>query len=182
MVEPRRKLASRRAKSLFALFCVLALSSCFAEPVEKTAPKAHSNSPTTSAARNGNNEEARDFAAAMTEMSKQTWPKGQVVWNLELTPKDITGDIISYRKRVTYCNATISMNYSAWKSLTKSDQRAMVIGAMKVLHKPPVLITGDLDYYPNSSGEVDITDNIVGVAWAYGTYTRTKTSVRLLLE
>jgi hypothetical protein len=188
MTRPRgRRLNVQLQRGLrvyLILFYALALSSCSTEPAETSPPaETLSNPPTnTTAASSGNNAETRDFAAAMTEITKQTWPKGEVVWSLELTPKRIADDIVSYRKRVTFCKATISVVLAEWVSVPENDQRAFVRSAMNVLHKPPAFSTGNLDYYPNSSGEVFVVQQGSDLHWARGTYTGTKTSVRLLSD
>jgi len=124
----------------------------------------------------GNNPEAVSFAKAMTDLTRQTWPKSQAVWNLELIPQQLNDNLLDYRKSVTRCSATISMS-DEWLRQTESEQRSFLKTALDVLHLVPALPTGPLDYYPNSSGEVSIkvADRVV----AHGTYTRTRTDIHL---
>jgi hypothetical protein len=44
----------------------------------------------------GNNIEAKGFAKSMTNVARETWPKGNVTWHLELTPKKNKWDQHSY--------------------------------------------------------------------------------------
>jgi len=127
----------------------------------------------------GNNIEAEGFARSATELARETWPKGQVVWRLELTPQKITGqDIVSYRKKVTYCKATISINHDEWFQITETSQRNYIKSCLNGLHKPPLFILSKvIDYYPNSSGEVSIlVDNKIV---ATGKYSKTTTNIVL---
>ncbi len=127
----------------------------------------------------GNNSEAEGFARSMIEISRATWPKGQVVWRLELTPQKITGqDIVSYRKKVTYCKASISINHDEWVKITETSQRNFIKSCLNVLHKPPLIqLSKVIDYYPNSSGIVLIlVDNKVA---ATGKYSKTTTNIVL---
>jgi hypothetical protein len=112
----------------------------------------------------------------MTGIARQTWPKAEIVWNLELTPQQISGNILQYRKNVTHCNAMISAS-DEWLRQTETSQRTFLKSSLDALHKSPALPANTLDYYPNSSGEVlvQVKDRVV----ARGTYTRTKTDVRI---
>jgi len=125
----------------------------------------------------GNNSEAEDFSRSMIEISRATWPKGQVEWRLELTPQKVTGqDIVSYRKKVKYCKATISINHDEWFQITETSQRNYIKSCLNILHKPPLIsLSKVIDYYPNSSGEVSILVNNEVVAT--GNYSRTKTNI-----
>jgi hypothetical protein len=126
-----------------------------------------------------NNSEAEGFARSATEISRETWLKGQVVWRLDLTPQKITGrDIVSYRKKVTYCKATISINHDEWFQLTETSQRNYIKSCLNILHKPPLfMLSKVIDYYPNSSGEVSIfVDNKIV---ATGNYSKTATNIVL---
>jgi hypothetical protein len=76
----------------------------------------------------GNNLEAEDLARAATNLARATWPKAESVWEVELTPERITGDIPSYRRRVTRCKVTIWINSEEWQKATESDQRALIKG------------------------------------------------------
>lgn len=125
----------------------------------------------------GNNPEAIDFAKAMTEMAKETWPSGNIKWRLELTPQKIDlRDIVAYRKNVKYCKATISINHDEWANMTETKQRDYIKACMTVLYKPPLIQTSNvLDYYPNSSGEVSILINNKIVA--IGKYSKTTSDI-----
>jgi hypothetical protein len=127
----------------------------------------------------GNNTEAEDFAKRMTRIGADTWPKGNATWHLELTPQKISGiDIVNYRKNVSYCKATISINRPEWINTSKAQQRDYVKSSVNVLHKPPnANESKELDYYPNSTGEVSIlVDNKVV---ATGKYSRTELNIVL---
>jgi hypothetical protein len=124
----------------------------------------------------GNNSEAISFAQTLTEISQQTWPKAHAVWDLELTPQEIGGDIVSYRMHVSHCKAIVSMS-DDWLQQTENDQRSFIRTSLNILHQAPAFPTGQVDYYPNSSGEVAV---IVGSRTvAHGTYTREKTAIQL---
>ncbi len=70
----------------------LTLLSCTSPPAQQTS--APGSRPTSLAVQpGGNNAEAADFAKAITELTRQTWPKARAVWNLELTPQEVAGDI-----------------------------------------------------------------------------------------
>jgi hypothetical protein len=125
----------------------------------------------------GNNAEATSFAKDMTQMTQQTWPKAKAVWHLELTPNEAADDIISYRKKVTYCKGTIMMS-EEWLRQTESAQRDFLKSSLDVLHRPPAFSSGKLDYYPNSSGEVTIM--VGGRAVAHGSYTPSRTRANRL--
>jgi hypothetical protein len=162
-----------------ALATTLALHSCATSPTppdrDNTAPK--SRPAPVLMQPGGNNEDAADFARAMTEIARQSWPKSQTVWNLELVPQEVIGDIQAYRRRVTYCKATISMS-DEWLRQTESGQRNFLRASLDALHKAPLLPLSDsLDYYPNSSGEVSI--KVGSRVVASGTYTRSKMDIRL---
>lgn len=124
----------------------------------------------------GNNSEAVDFAKAMTEITRQTWPQAEAAWSLELTPQEVGGDVVQYRKSVTHCKATISIS-DAWFRQNESSQRSFIGSALKTLHQPPAMPSGEMDYYPNSTGELQVAvkDRVV----AHGTYTKNKSEVRL---
>lgn len=124
----------------------------------------------------GNNSEAASFAKAMTDLTRYTWPKGNVIWYLELTPQQIKGDIITYRKSVTHCKASITASED-WVRQSPSDQRAFVRALLDTLHKAPAISSGELDYYPNSSGEVVV--KVGNRVVARGTYTKTRTQISL---
>jgi hypothetical protein len=127
----------------------------------------------------GNNIEAEGFAGSMTDVARETWPKGNVIWQLELTPQKISGnDIVDYRKRVSYCKATISINHAEWLNLSETQQRNYIKSCLNVLHKPPVIkLSQVLDYYPNSTGEVSIiVDNKPA---AMGKYSKTNLDIIL---
>jgi hypothetical protein len=125
----------------------------------------------------GNNIEAEGFARDMTELARETWPKGNILWRLELTPKQMKGDIVSYRKSVTYCKATISVNPKEWFNLTDTQQRNYIKSCIDALHKPAIFQSKTLNYYPNSSGEISILagSNLV----ATGKYSKTKIDIVL---
>jgi hypothetical protein len=131
---------------------------------------------TPSAGPTGNNREAVGFAKAMTDLDRQTWPKAGAIWSLDLTPRQVAGDILGYRRHVTRCVATISMS-NEWLRQTESDQRTFLTAALHVLHRPPVFAMEPLDYYPNSTGEVLV--KVGGRIVARGTYTATKTTIHL---
>ncbi len=124
----------------------------------------------------GVNSEAQDFAKSMTELAKATWPKGKVVWHLELSPKIVKDDIVAYRKSVKYCKATISVS-EEWFKITETEQRNFIKTSLDVLHKPSAFPSKTLDYYPNSSGELSmlVGDKVV----ATGKYSNTKTDISL---
>lgn len=120
----------------------------------------------------GNNSEAVSFAKDLTTLGQETWPKGQAVWNLELTPEQINGDIETYRRSVTRCNAIITVS-NEWFLQPESDRRSYVKSSLDVLHRAPLIQTRELDYYPNSSGQVII--KVGSQVVARGIYTPTKT-------
>jgi hypothetical protein len=124
----------------------------------------------------GNNSEAVNFAKAMTEITRQTWPQAEAVWSLELTPQEVGGDVVQYRKSVTHCKATISIS-DAWFRQNENSQRNFIGSALKTLHQPPAMPSGELDYYPNSTGELQVA--VKGRVVAHGTYTKSKSDVRL---
>ncbi len=126
----------------------------------------------------GNNIEAEGFARSATELASECGQKG-VVWRLDLTPQKIIGkDIVSYRKKVTYCKATISINRDEWFQITETSQRNYIKSCLNSLHKPPlIMLSKVIDYYPNSSGEVSIlVDNKIV---ATGKYSKTTTDIVL---
>jgi len=126
----------------------LTLLSCTSPPAQQTS--APGSRPTSLAVQpGGNNAEAADFAKAITELTRQTWPKARAVWNLELTPQEVAGDILTYRRHVTHCKATVSMS-DEWLRQTESEQRTFLRSSLDVLHKAPAFQSGALDYYPNS--------------------------------
>lgn len=127
----------------------------------------------------GNNTEAEGFAKSMTNLARETWPKGNIIWHLVLTPHKISGpDIISYRRSVSYCKATVSINRDEWFNLSETQQRNYIKSCLNGLHKPPLInLSRVLDYYPNSTGEVSIiVDN---KAVAMGKYSKTKLDIVL---
>jgi len=122
----------------------------------------------------GSNAESQNFAKSMNENSRAFGAKA--TWQLELAPKEMKGDIVSYRKSVKYCKATITMD-DDWFKLTNTDQENFIGSMLNTLHKPAAFQSKTLDYYPNSSGELSIV--VKGKVVATGKYTTTKTDVFL---
>jgi hypothetical protein len=122
----------------------------------------------------GSNAESQNFAKGMNENSKAYGAKA--AWQLELSPKEMKGDIVSYRKSVKYCKATITMD-DDWFNLTNTEQEKFIRVMLNTLHKPAGFQSKTLDYYPNSSGELSII--VKGKIVATGKYTATKTDVSL---
>jgi hypothetical protein len=123
----------------------------------------------------GSNTESRNFAKTMSESSKSFGVMAQ--WQLELAPKEIMEEIVSYRKSVKYCKATITVN-EEWFKLTNTDQENFIRVLLNNLHKPVIFQSKTLDYYPNSSGDVSIIVN--GKLVATGKYTPTETNFSLV--
>lgn len=125
----------------------------------------------------GTNSESIDFAKDMTDLARVSCPKCNIVWQLELEPKTIKGDIVAYRKSVTYCKATITLNNN-WLKQTAEEKKYFIESCINVLHKSPLISTsGVIDYYPNSSGEVTL---LVGnKVVATGNYTKTEFKIFL---
>lgn len=120
----------------------------------------------------GNNSEAVSFARDMTSLNQATWPKAQAVWELDLTPEQLRSDILSYRRSVTHCSATITMS-DEWLLKSERVQRDYIKANLDVLHRAPALLNESLDYYPHSSGQIVIKVGTRVVA--RGTYTPFKT-------
>lgn len=165
------------AKIFAALFIVGALSAVM------NLPRQHEVADNTNDQRNqselGNNTEAEGFAKSMTDLARETWPKSNEIWHLDLTPKKISGtDIVDYRKSVSYCKATISINRAEWFNLSETQQSNYIKICIRALHQPPMInLSKVLDYYPNSAGEVSIlVDNRVV---ATGKYSKTKLDIVL---
>jgi hypothetical protein len=122
----------------------------------------------------GSNVESQDFVKSMTELAKALG--SNLVWQLELSPKEMKGDIVSYRKSVKYCKATITMD-DKWFKETNFQQEHFIRTMLNTLHNPAPFSSKTLDYYPNSSGELSIV--VGGKVVAEGTYTKDKTEVSL---
>lgn len=162
----------------FTLFVTLSMVGCSTSPNPPQSSANVSSAPVAAPvpSASGNNSEAVDFAKAMTEITRQTWPEAEAVWSLELTPQEVVGDVLHYRKSVTHCKATISIS-EAWFRQNENSQRTFVGSALKALHQPPAMPSGELDYYPNSTGELQVA--VKGRVVAHGTYTKNKSEVRL---
>lgn len=177
MIEPEWNPATKRVIPMKTVLIVLRLFLILGISVSALAQEGQRNQG-NAPPELGNNLEAEGFARSAMELAKSTWSKGEVVWRLELTPKEIkTKDIVSYRKSVKYCKVTISINRDEWFRLSETQQKNYISTTMHTLHKPPVFAGQVLDYYPNSSGEVSIVvdRNIVST----GKYTPAESEVFL---
>ena len=124
----------------------------------------------------GNNAEALDLARAATSLLRYGFPGSKVAFHLELTPAMINGDIIAYRQSVTYCRAKIFLDDGAWHHVPSDGQRRFISTQLNTLHKQPV-VSLELDYYPNSAGELAVI--VDGRVVATGRYTKTITDIKL---
>jgi hypothetical protein len=140
---------------------------------EVTAPIKSSKQQEASLNPYGNNVEANDFAKAMSSISHLA------KWYLELTPSTVTGkNVEDYRRNVTYCKATITMDQNEWFRIKETSQKNWISSAMHALHHAPLLPLNDkMEWYPNSTGEVTLY--VGGQIVATGKYTASGNEIKL---
>lgn len=123
----------------------------------------------------GNNAEAEDFARAVQELNAANLIGAWV--HLDLLPSysgTLSGSgLIEYRKSVISATLTMVLDASGlaeW-GRTSPDVRALFLeSSVNLLHTPPALIFGPIDYYPNATrASVTIADES-GRVLALGTY------------